>query len=97
MPADLASHLAISKQAAAQLTERLVVAGYVERWPHPADHRARLLKLTDRGHACTVAARIAAEHAVGQWRREIPASDVEAFESALRTLAAPVSSLRPPL
>ena len=31
--ADLATHLAITKQAAAQLTQRLVAAGYVERRP----------------------------------------------------------------
>ena len=93
---ELADHLGVSKQAAAQLTERLVGAGYVERRPHPNDHRARLLKLTERGHACTVTARRAAEQAVDRWRKEIPARDVEAFESALRTLAAPITSLRPP-
>lgn len=93
--ADLATHLAISKQAAAQLTQRLVTAGYVERQPHPTDHRARLLRLTTRGHACTVVARRAAERTVEQWRSEISAS--EQFEAALVTLAAPVQSLRPPL
>lgn len=93
---DLAGHLGVSKQAAAQLTERLVAAGYIERCPHPNDQRARLLRLTERGHACTVTARRAAEQEVGRWRHEIQARDVEAFESALHTLAAPISSLRPP-
>lgn len=95
--ADLATHLAITKQAAAQLTQRLVASGYVERGPHPTDHRARLLTLTKRGHACTAAARQAAERAVEQWRSEIPASDTEGFEAALVTLAAPVQTLRSPL
>jgi DNA-binding MarR family transcriptional regulator len=95
--ADLASHLAISKQAAAQLTQRLVAAGYVERRPHPSDHRARLLTLTERGHACTRAARHAAERAVDRWRTEITAHDARQFETALLTLAAPVQTLRPPL
>jgi DNA-binding MarR family transcriptional regulator len=95
--ADLASHLAISKQAAAQLTQRLVAAGYVERRPHPSDHRARLLELTERGHACTWAARDAAERAVDRWRSEITAYDVRQFEAALLTLAAPVRTLKPPL
>jgi DNA-binding MarR family transcriptional regulator len=95
--ADLATHLAVTKQAAAQLTQRLVAAGYVERRPHPTDHRARLLTLTDRGRACTVAARQAAERAVEQWRSEIPASDTEQFEATLVMLAAPVQTLRPPL
>ena len=95
--ADLASHLAISKQAAAQLTHRLVAAGYVERRPHPLDHRARLLELTERGHACTRAARNAAERAVDGWRREIGGQRARQFEAALRTVAAPAQSLRPPL
>jgi DNA-binding MarR family transcriptional regulator len=95
--ADLAIGLGVSKQAAGQLTQRLVVAGYVERRPHPSDHRARILKLTKKGHACTQAARRAAEQAVDQWRREIPTSEVKTFESALRALAEPISSLRPPL
>jgi DNA-binding MarR family transcriptional regulator len=95
--ADLATHLAITKQAAAQLTQRLVAAGYVDRRPHPTDHRARLLTLTARGYACTAAARQAAERAVEQWRSEISAPDAEQFEAALVTLAAPVQSLRPPL
>lgn len=95
--ADLAAHLGISKQAAAQLTARLVAAGYVERRPHPDDRRARILRLTARGNACTGAARSAAEDAIDQWRSEIPACDAEAFESALRTLTAHIPSLRPPL
>jgi DNA-binding MarR family transcriptional regulator len=95
--ADLAVHLGVSKQAAAQLTQRLVVAGYVDRRVHPSDHRARILKLTDKGHACTQAARSAAEQAVDRWRSEIPTPDAETFESVLRALAAPITSLRPPL
>jgi DNA-binding MarR family transcriptional regulator len=95
--ADLATHLAISKQAAAQLTHRLVAAGYVARRPHPTDRRARLLELTPQGHACTAAARRAAEQAVDQWRHELTAHDAGCFEAALLALAAPVRNLRPPL
>lgn len=95
--ADLAAHLGVSKQAAAQLIDRLVQAGYVERRAHPTDRRAGILTLTARGHACTQTARRAAEEAVEQWRSEIPARDAEAFESALRTLTDPIVSLRPPL
>jgi DNA-binding MarR family transcriptional regulator len=95
--ADLATHLAISKQAAAQLTHRLVAAGYVERHPHPADRRARLLRLTAQGRACTMVARHAAERAVDHWRRETATENAEPFEATLIALAAPVRTLRPPL
>lgn len=95
--ADLASHLGVSKQAAAQLTERLVGAGYVRRGAHSRDQRSRLLTLTARGQACTHAARRAAETAVRRWRKELPDTDIEGFESSLRTLTASISTLRPPL
>jgi DNA-binding MarR family transcriptional regulator len=94
--ADLADHLAISKQAAAQLTHRLLTAGYLTRQAHPADRRARLLKLTPQGHACTVAARQAAERAVDEWRREIGTRNASQFEITLLALAAPIQTLRPP-
>jgi DNA-binding MarR family transcriptional regulator len=45
---DVAAHLGVTKQAAAQLVERLVRAGYVERRDHPGDHRSRLLALSAR-------------------------------------------------
>jgi DNA-binding MarR family transcriptional regulator len=94
--ADLASHLGVSKQAAAQLTERLVQAGYVSRAAHPRDQRSRLLTLTARGQACTRAARRAAETAVRRWRAELRPADIERFESSLLTLTASISTLRPP-
>jgi DNA-binding MarR family transcriptional regulator len=94
--ADVATHLGVSKQAAAQLIDRLVRGGYVERHPHPADQRARLLALTDRGVACMTVARRAAERAIGQWRREIPPEDGARFEAILRTLTASVPAYRLP-
>lgn len=94
---DLAEHLGVSKQAAAQLAERLVQGGYVSRRVHPRDQRARLLTLTPRGRACTQAARRAAENAVQRWREELPPNEVKAFESALLTLTASIATLRPPI
>lgn len=95
--ADLAGHLAISKQAAAQLTHRLLAAGYITSRAHPTDGRAQLLELTERGIACTAAARQAAERAVDGWRREVGVRDAGQFERTLLALAAPVQTLRPSL
>jgi DNA-binding MarR family transcriptional regulator len=95
--ADIASHLGVSKQAAAQLVDRLVHGGYVERRPHPADRRARLLVLTDRGVACMTVARRAAERGIDQWRREIPAGDADRFEATVRVLTADVPAYRVPI
>jgi DNA-binding MarR family transcriptional regulator len=93
--ADVASHLGVTKQAAAQLVDRLVRGGYVERRPHPADRRARLLELTDRGLQCMWAARRAAERAIEQWRREVPPEEGARFEATLRALTASVPAYRP--
>jgi DNA-binding MarR family transcriptional regulator len=93
---DVAEHLGVSKQAASQLVERLVRAGYLRRTEHPRDQRARLLELTPQGQACTRAARHAAEHAVQRWREELSPQDAKRFESALLALTASVVPLRPP-
>lgn len=50
---ELASALAISKQACSQLATAIEAAGYLERRPHPSDRRARLLVLTRRGRRLT--------------------------------------------
>ena len=55
----LAEHLDVTRQAAAQLVDELIAKGYVERQPHPRDARARLIVLTSKGWACTRAAEAA--------------------------------------
>ncbi|GGU70601.1 MarR family transcriptional regulator [Streptomyces albospinus] len=69
--ADLAEHLGVTKQAAAQLVGELAGKGYVVRRPHPHDARARLLELTETGRAATRAADRAARAAVAPWRAEL--------------------------
>jgi DNA-binding MarR family transcriptional regulator len=93
--ATLASYLGVTKQAAAQLVERMVRDGFVERLAHPADHRARLLRLTPRARAVTRVAQAAAEQAVSAWRAELDPPDRAAFEQALLTLTAASHTVRP--
>jgi DNA-binding MarR family transcriptional regulator len=55
----LGVHLGVTKQAAVQLADDLDKRGYIERRADPADRRARLIFLTQRGWdaiACGVAA-----------------------------------------
>jgi DNA-binding MarR family transcriptional regulator len=93
--ASLASHLGVTKQAAAQLVERMVRDGFVERLPHPGDQRARLLRLTPRARAVTQVAQAAAEEAVLAWRSELEPEERGAFEHALLTLTAAIHTVRP--
>lgn len=92
--AELGEHLGVTKQAAAQLVDELVRKGYVERTPHPTDARARLLRLTERGWACTRAADAAAVAAVAPYREALGA---ERFAALVRDLGAlgPKGPVRP--
>lgn len=49
--ARLIQGLRVSKQAAGQLVDALVAAGYLERSPDPVDRRRLTVSLTARGHA----------------------------------------------
>lgn len=46
---ELASLAAMAKQSVGEIVDDLVERGYVERVPDPADRRAKLIRLTDRG------------------------------------------------
>ena len=48
---DLARHLRITKQSAAEVVAALEAAGVVQRAPHPCDRRARVVQLTPDGRA----------------------------------------------
>lgn len=91
---DIAAHLGVTKQAASQLVEQLVRLGYVERTADPRDGRARLLRLTDRGWACTRAAQEAAAETVLAWERQLAPGGVAALRDALATVVVP-GPLRP--
>lgn len=52
---DLARGANMTPQAMGELVDELEDLGYVERRPDPTDRRAKLIVLTDRGHACVAA------------------------------------------
>jgi DNA-binding MarR family transcriptional regulator len=45
----------MTPQAMGELVDELEALGYVERRPDPNDRRAKLIMLTERGHACIAA------------------------------------------
>ncbi len=91
---DVARHLGITKQAASQLVEHLVQAGYVRRQEHPHDARSSLLVLTDRGWACTRAASEAAALTIRTWERVLGPDAVRALGDTLVAVVSP-GPLRP--
>ena len=91
---ELAAHLGMTRQAAAQLVDQLVTMGYVERGPHPDDGRAQLVVLTERGWACTRAAEAAAKETVGAWAAIVGEERLRAIRDDLAEIA-PARHLRP--
>ncbi len=55
--ADLARLLGVTGQGAAKLVDEMQARGYVERHPHPADGRIKMLRLSPRGREALAAAR----------------------------------------
>jgi DNA-binding MarR family transcriptional regulator len=90
----LAEHLGMTRQAAAQLADELVAKGYLERRAHPVDARARLLVLTDKGWACTRAAESAIGDTVAAWTAILGADRIRSLAGDLTRLA-PDGPLRP--
>ena len=55
--ADVVASLGLSKQAASQLIDTLVVREYLERRNDPVDRRCMEVRLTDRGRTAAIAIR----------------------------------------
>ncbi|MEU0674092.1 MarR family transcriptional regulator [Streptomyces sp. NPDC006172] len=91
---ELAVHLGVTKQAASQLVDELVRKGYVERGPHPADARARLVVLTERGWACTRAAEEVAVEVVRRWGDVLGEGEMSVLRDCLGRIA-PYGPIRP--
>jgi DNA-binding MarR family transcriptional regulator len=90
----LAAHLDVSRQAAAQLVDELATKGYVERRPHPGDARATLIVLTQKGWACTRAAEAAIADTVRSWAEVVGEKRLLALGGDLARIA-PGGPLRP--
>jgi DNA-binding MarR family transcriptional regulator len=70
-PTDLATELGISKQALNYLLRELERLGYVEREPHPHDHRSKRIVVTRRGAAAIGVIREAVGEMEAAWARQL--------------------------
>lgn len=64
---DLAAQAAITKQSAGFLVDQLEHGGYVERVPDPADGRARLVRIAERGRRSVEASREIVAQVEAEW------------------------------
>lgn len=83
---ELAQRLEMTKQSMAQIVDNLSEHGYVERVDDPVDQRAKLVRLTKRGHAMGKLTRDAVRDVEADWKRRIGAAKVEAVREALTEL-----------
>jgi DNA-binding MarR family transcriptional regulator len=90
---ELARRARVRKQSMAQSVELLAASGYVSRRPDPADRRASLVFLTDKGRALGPASRSAGHRVEQDWSDIVGRDDLEHLR---RTLTRLLGLDRPP-
>lgn len=85
---ELAARAQITKQSMGALVEHLERRGYVERRPDPADRRASIVQLTERGRALVQVARAAVEGIEREWEAYLGLPRMDQLRSTLRELIA---------
>jgi len=73
----------VAKQTATATVDRLERAGYVRRVPDPADARARLVVVAERGQEAIEVARVAEAEIEAEWVRHLGAAAARQLRSAL--------------
>ena len=85
---ELAENIGLTKQATGQILDRMADLGYVERVPDPADGRAKIVQLTDRGRQAARALRSNAEETDVHWSEILGSTRYRQLRSALASLIA---------
>jgi DNA-binding MarR family transcriptional regulator len=85
--ADLIDALDVSKQAASQLIDALVVRGYLTREVNPDDRRRLSIELTERGKAAAGAVRAGVEAVDAELAAIISADQYAGLRAGLTALA----------
>ncbi len=84
----LAERAQMTNQSMGYLVDALESRGYVERTPDPADRRAALVVITDRGREQITAARRLIAEIEREWEQRIGAERMASLHDALQALAA---------
>lgn len=85
---ELAQRAQMTKQSMGYLIDYLEARGYVERVEDPADKRARIVRLTERGWALDTAARGIVQQVEREWRQYLGADRFAELQNLLRALVA---------
>jgi DNA-binding MarR family transcriptional regulator len=83
---EIAEQAGVTKQTAGALVDELEANGYVTREPDPADARARLVVLTDRGERLCATAATEVAKIEAEWRAHLGAKAYDELRAALVSL-----------
>jgi DNA-binding MarR family transcriptional regulator len=83
---ELIKDLGVTKQAASQLIDTLVLRGYLTREINPEDRRRMVVALTDRGRDAATAVGAAAESVDHQLEVMLTAAEIAALRKGLAAL-----------
>ncbi|HEU4947332.1 MAG TPA: MarR family transcriptional regulator [Kribbella sp.] len=83
---DLADQAQVTKQTAGFLVDQLERAGYVRRVPDPADARARLIQIAERGQAAIPVAAATVAEVEAEWTAHLGAKRAAQLRGALTAL-----------
>ncbi len=85
-PGDLIRQLGVSKQAASQLIDTLVVRGYLERKPNAEDRRRMTIEATERGREAAKVVRAAVRSVDEELASLVTAEQLAALRAGLVAL-----------
>ncbi|HVS85510.1 MAG TPA: MarR family transcriptional regulator [Gaiellaceae bacterium] len=85
-PADLIRQLRVSKQAASQLVDTLVLRGYLERTTDPDDRRRTVLTATERGEGAASEVRAGVLEVDAELEKRLKPAGVKALRAGLVAL-----------
>jgi DNA-binding MarR family transcriptional regulator len=85
---DLVRQLGVSKQAASQLVDVLVLRGYLERQVDPDDRRRLTIALTERGREAAAAVQAGVEEVDGELALRLSSAQLAGLHAGLAALCA---------
>lgn len=85
---ELASLAGVTKQSAGEIVDDLTARGYVERFPDPADRRAKLIRLTEKGEVARGVGAGLFEEIEQRWAERFGAERLEAMRELLEEITA---------
>jgi DNA-binding MarR family transcriptional regulator len=85
---DLAERAHMTKQSVGEVATELEQRGYLERVPDPRDGRAKIIRLTERGHEAQALGREIIDEIEADWGERFGVERVAALRDALEAITA---------